>query len=135
VEPLPLWLGREGASLYSRGSIDSSGPRVVAVNFGGESEIAAGMSEQTAKQLRVRIDYDRPIQTFAHSHPADVYPCYPKEIRLGVAAAKEIYCYANRSQSLDSFGFDGLGHFAHSFFKPYNITLDFTGMNLYIARS
>jgi hypothetical protein len=26
------------------------------------------------------------------------------------------------------------GHFAHCFFKPYNVTLDFTDMNLYIAR-
>ncbi|MGN9912657.1 aspartyl protease family protein [Phytohabitans sp. LJ34] len=134
VEPLPLWLGREGASLHSRGSIDGSGPRVVGVNFGGEGEIAAGMSEETAKQLRVRIDYDRPIETFAHSHPADVYPCYPKEIRLGVAVAKDAYSYANKRGSTNPLGFDGLGHFPHSFFKPYTITLDFTDMNLYIAR-
>ena len=25
-------------------------------------------------------------------------------------------------------------HFAHCFYKPYNITLDFADMNLYIAR-
>lgn len=27
-----------------------------------------------------------------------------------------------------------LGHFSHSFYKPYNVTFDFTDMNLYIAR-
>jgi tetratricopeptide (TPR) repeat protein len=134
VEPLPLWLGREGQSLHSRGSIDGSGRRVVGVNFGGTGEIAAGMSEETAKQLRVRIDYDRPLETFAHSHPARVYPCYPKEVRLGVAVAKDAYCYANPRGELNPFGFDGLGYFPHSFFKPYTITLDFTDMNLYIAR-
>ena len=119
VEPVPLWLGREGASIHSRGSIDGSGPRVVGVNFGGTGEIAAGMSEETAKQLRVRIDYDRPIQTFAHSHPADAYPCYPKEIRLGVAIAKNAYSYANeRRSTTNPLGFDELGYIPHSVIKP-----------------
>jgi hypothetical protein len=31
-------------------------------------------------------------------------------------------------------GIDSTGWFAHSFFKPYNVTLDFTRMNVYIAR-
>lgn len=48
---------------------------------------------ETAQQLGIRTDYDRPIETFAHSHPTVSYPCYPKEI-----------------------------------------TLDFTNMNVYIAR-
>jgi Aspartyl protease/Tetratricopeptide repeat len=133
AEPLPMWLAREHL-LHSRGSIANSGPRVMGVNFGGTGEIAAGMSGETAKQLRIRTDYDRPVETFAHSHPAVAYPCYPKEIRIGNAAAKEVYCYANPSRPLAPFGFDTLGHFAHSFWKPYNITLDFTNMNLYIAR-
>lgn len=133
AKPLPLWLVREH-SLHSRGSIAGSGPRVMGVNFGGTGEIAAGMSEETAKQLGVRIDYDRPIETFAHSHPAVVYPCYPKEVRIGNATAKDTYCYANKQSATGSAGFDTLGHVPHSFWKPYNITVDFTDMNLYIAR-
>jgi hypothetical protein len=133
VEPLPLWLAREHL-LHSRGSIAGSGPRVVGVNFGGIGEIAAGMHGETAEQLRIRTDYDRPVETFAHSHPAVVYPCYPKEIRLGNAVAKEVYCYTNPRMPLAPFGFDVPAHFAHCFYKPYNITLDFTDMNLYIAR-
>ncbi|MFI0486559.1 hypothetical protein [Actinomadura sp. 9N215] len=31
-------------------------------------------------------------------------------------------------------GIDSTGWFAHSFFKPYNVTLDFTDMNVHIAR-
>ncbi|MFC4061565.1 hypothetical protein ACFOWE_24970 [Planomonospora corallina] len=27
-----------------------------------------------------------------------------------------------------------LADISHSFYKPYNVTLDFTGMNVYIAR-
>jgi tetratricopeptide (TPR) repeat protein len=130
---LPLGLAREHL-LHSRGSIAGSGTRVMGVNFGGTGEIAAGMSEETAKHLRIRTDYDRPIETFAHSHPTVVYPCYPNEVRIGNAAAKEAYCYANPNRTPAPNGFDSLGHFAHSFWKPYNITLDFTDMNLYIAR-
>ncbi|GAA2437999.1 hypothetical protein GCM10010191_61370 [Actinomadura vinacea] len=133
AEPLPLWLAREHMC-HSMGSIAGSGTRVMGVNFGGIGEGAAGMSEETAKQLRIRTDYDRPIETFAHSRPTVAYPCYPKEIRLGDAAAEEVYCFANPSRNPAPNGFDVLGHFAHSFWKPYNITVDFTDMNLYIAR-
>ena len=141
AEPLPLWLARE-QYLHSRGSVAGvagSGPRVVGVNFGGTSEIAAGMRGETAEQLGIRTDYDREIGTFGSSHPAVVYPCYPEEVRLGDAVAKGVYCYTNPNQPVNvpwpyGTGFDTMAWFSHSFWKPYNITLDFTDMNLYITR-
>jgi hypothetical protein len=93
------------------------------------------MSEEVAKQLRIRTDYDRPLETFGHSHPTVAYPCYPREIRLGDAAAKEVYCNTDPNMPVTQpYGFDVLAHFFHSFYKPCNITLDFTDMNVYIAR-
>lgn len=139
AKPLPLWLSRDH-DVSSTGSIAGSGPRVMGVNFGGSSgEAAAGMPGEVAKQLGVRTDYDRPIETFAHSHPTITYPCYPKEIRLGDAVAKEVYCETDPNMPVNvpwpyGSGIDAIGHFAHCFFKPFNITLDFTDMNLYIAR-
>ncbi|MFA1550247.1 aspartyl protease family protein [Actinomadura chokoriensis] len=133
AEPLPLWLAHEHG-LHSRGSIVGSDPGVVGLSIGGTGEVAAVMSEETAKQWRIRTDYDRALETFAHSHPTVAYPCYPKEIRLGDAAAKEIYCLANPNQRPNRSGFDVLTTFFHPFYKPCNITLDFTGMNVYIAR-
>ncbi|WP_412515792.1 aspartyl protease family protein [Actinomadura madurae] len=133
AKPLPLWLAREHA-VHSRGSIAGSGPGVVGLSIGGATETAAIVSEETAKRLRVRTDYDRPMETFGHSHPVVVYPCYPKEIRLGSATAKEVYCGANPTMRPAPNGFDTLGAFFHPFYKPYNITLDFTDMNVYIAR-
>ncbi|MEV0389433.1 aspartyl protease family protein [Nonomuraea sp. NPDC050643] len=141
VEPLPLWLARE-QYLHSRGSFaGAAGSRtgMVGVNFGGVGEIAAGMRGKTAEQLGIRTDHDRQIGTFAHSHPAVVYPCYPKEIRIGNAVAKDIYCYTNPNQPVNvpwpyGTGFDTMGWFSHCFWKPYNVTVDFTDMNLYIAR-
>ncbi|MCG5212286.1 retropepsin-like aspartic protease [Streptosporangium sp. KLBMP 9127] len=133
AEPLPLWLAREHM-VHSRGSIAGSGPRVVAMPIGGGSETAAVAHGETAEQLQIRTDHDRPIGTFAHSHPAVAYPCYPKDIRLGNAVAKDIYCYTNPDSKLAPLGFDVPVTFFHSFYKPYNITLDFTGMNVYVAR-
>ncbi|WP_219470107.1 tetratricopeptide repeat protein [Nonomuraea rhizosphaerae] len=143
VKPLPLWLGRDH-NLASTGSITGStagsGPRLMGVNFGGMSgESVAGMHGEVAKRLRVRTDYDRPLETGAHSHPTVAYPCYPKEIRLGDAVAKEAYCIADANNPSNTpypygDGVDETGYFGHCFFKPYNITLDFTGMSLYIAR-
>ena len=94
AKPLPLWLARE-QYLHSRGSVAGSGSRVVGVNFGGRGETAAVVFGDTAEQLGIRTDYDRPIGTFAHSHPAVTYPCYPKELRLGNATANDIYCYTH----------------------------------------
>jgi tetratricopeptide (TPR) repeat protein len=133
AKPLPLWLAREHL-LHSRGSIADSGTQVVALDIGGTSEMVASMSEETAKRLRVRTDYDRPLEAFAGGQPVVSYPCYPKEVRLGDAAAKHIYCYANNRPAGSPYGFEVLAHFAHSFYKPYNVTLDFTDMNVYIAR-
>ena len=95
---------------------------------------SSDLPEVTAKRLGVRIDYERPLQTFGHSHPTVVYPCYPKEISLGNAAAEEIYCNTDPNMQVAPYGFDILNSLFHSFYKPYNLTLDFTGMNLYIAR-
>ncbi|REF00836.1 hypothetical protein [Thermomonospora umbrina] len=119
----------------SLGSIAGSGPRVVGVNFGGKGgESAAVVFGETAEQLQIRTDEDRPIGTFTQGHPAVTYPCYPKEIRLGDAVAKEVYCETNPNAAIAPFGFDAPASFFHCFHKPYNVTLDFTDMNLYIAR-
>lgn len=87
----------------------------------------------TARQLRIRTDYDRPVEAFAGGQPVVSYPCYPKEVRLGNATAMGTYCYANNRSALGQEGFDVLAHFSHSFYKPYNVTLDFADMNIYIA--
>ncbi|MFI7462222.1 tetratricopeptide repeat protein [Nonomuraea sp. NPDC049646] len=138
AEPLPMWLARDH-DVHSVGSVAGSGPRVVGVNLGGVGEIAAGMPGEVARRLGVRIDLDRPIETFAHSHPTVTHPCYPEEIRLGDAVAQRVYCEADPNMPVNvpwpyGTGIDGIAHFAHCFFKPYNVTLDFTDMKLYIAR-
>lgn len=135
AKPLPLWLARE-QYLHSRGTIagaHGSSTGVVGVNFGGRSETAAVVFGDNAEQLGIRSDYDRPIGTFAHSHPAVTYPCYPKEIRLGSAAAREIYCETHPQADVGPFGFDVSAAFFHCFHKPYNVTLDFTDMKMYLA--
>jgi hypothetical protein len=88
--------------------------------------------------VRIRTDDDRPIQTFAHSYPATTYPSYPRQVRLGDAVASDIYCCSNPSAQVNTpwpygTGFDVRCALFHPFWKPCNITLDFTGMNLYIA--
>ncbi|MUN36888.1 tetratricopeptide repeat protein [Actinomadura litoris] len=154
ADPLPMWLAREHL-LHSRGSVADSGTRVVAMDVGGTGETAAGMAVETAQRLRVRTDYDRPVEAYAGGQPVISYPCYPHEIRLGDATAKHVYCYADKGGGAGGFafagaaggafasadedppqgeGFDVLAHFSHSFYKPYNVTLDFTGMKVYIAR-
>jgi hypothetical protein len=138
AKPLPLWLALDHY-VHSTGSIAGSGTQVVGVNVGGTGESAAVMPGERAKQLGIRTDYDRPLETFGHSHATTTYPCYPKEIRLGDAVAKEIYCETDPNARINvpwpyGSGIDMWAAFFHPFHKPYNITLDFTNMNVYIAR-
>ncbi|HEX4818249.1 MAG TPA: aspartyl protease family protein [Nonomuraea sp.] len=133
AEPLPLWLAREHM-MHSRGSVAGSAAGVVAVPIGGIGETVANLPEEAAKRLRVRTDYDRPVETAAHSHPVVAYPAYPTEVRLGDAVAKGAYCMVNPGQPIAPYGFDVMAHLSHSMYKPYNVTVDFAGMNLYIAR-
>ncbi|GIH94225.1 aspartyl protease family protein [Planobispora siamensis] len=136
--PLPMWIAREHA-LHSRGSLTGaagSDTGVVGVLFGGHSEVAGIVNGATAKQLQIRIDRDRPVETFVGSHPTVTYPCYPKEMRLGDVTANGVYCFTNPNANspLSPHGFDVPAAFFHSFHKPNTITLDFTDMNLYVAR-
>ncbi|MFD0688680.1 aspartyl protease family protein [Actinomadura fibrosa] len=139
TKPLPIWISRDH-DIGSIGSIAGSGPRMMGVNFGGNGgESAVGTSLEMAERLGIRTDTDRPIETFGHSHEAVVYPCYPKEIRIGDAVANDIYCTADKNGQINTpwpygNGIDATGYFGHCFWKPYNITLDFTNMNLYIIR-
>ncbi|HEX8865944.1 MAG TPA: tetratricopeptide repeat protein [Lentzea sp.] len=133
AEPLPLWLVRDHLTL-SRGSFADSGPRVVGLHIGGTGSNVAGMFRGTAEELRVRIDHERPEESAAGGQPITVYPCYPKEVRLGNAFAKGAYSVTSERNLHDGHGFDVLGDFAHSFYKPYNVTLDFTAMKVYVTR-
>ncbi|MFB4286255.1 tetratricopeptide repeat protein [Nonomuraea sp. ATR24] len=136
AEPLPLWLAPEHL-LFTRGSITGaigSGPRVVALNLGGTGEMAVSMPADTVERLRIRTDHDRPVEAFAGGQPVVSHPCYPEEVRLGSAAAHDVYCYADDRPALGREGFDVHASFSHSFFKPYHVTLDFTGMTAYVVR-
>jgi hypothetical protein len=133
AKPLPLWMVRDHY-LHSTGGIAGSGPRVLGVNFGGTGEQAAVLFGDTTERLRIPTDHDRPLETFGHSAPALVYPCYPKEIRVGAAVAKDIYCTTHPAASVAPYGYDVPAALFHCFWKPYNITLDFTNMSLYVAR-
>ncbi|SER89075.1 Tetratricopeptide repeat-containing protein [Lentzea xinjiangensis] len=136
ARPLPMWLAREHG-LHSQGSIAGaigSGTAVVGVLFGGHSEVAGVVNGEAARRLRIRLDHDRPVETFSGSHPVVTYPCYPEELRLGDATANGVYCYTNPNSPLAPNGFDVPAAFFHSFHKPGNVTLDFTTMTLFTAR-
>lgn len=132
TKSLPLWLA-DDHYLHTTGSIAGSGPRVLGTNFGGSGVMAAVVFGDTAERLKIRTDHDRPLETFGHSAPTVVLPCYPKEIRVGSAVARDIYCEAATRGGTNENGFDVLAAVFQCFWKPYTITLDFTGMNLYVA--
>jgi hypothetical protein len=129
--PLPMWI--DMGIPYTRGSVNGSGPRVVCVNTGQADGVAVRMTMKTAEQLKVRIDRSRPMFGATHGQVLKDYPCYPDEVRIGPATARGIYCAAPERFPISTDQFDVLATFAHTFFKPHAVTLDFAGMNLYIT--
>ncbi|WP_433177522.1 tetratricopeptide repeat protein [Actinoallomurus sp. CA-150999] len=130
--PLPMWIDQNLP--YTRGSVNGSGPQVVCVNTGQADGRALGMTMETAERLKVRVDRGRPMFGATHGEVFKDYPCYPDEVGIGPAVARGIYCAAlDPRMSISTSQFDVLATFAHTFFKPYAVTLDFAEMNLYIT--
>ncbi|GIG87368.1 retropepsin-like aspartic protease [Plantactinospora endophytica] len=130
VTPLPLWLAGDHFP-FTLGRVNGHGPRVVCMDTGGAAGNCLAMTEATARRLRVRVDYDRPIAV--NRIPA--YPCYPEEARLGTGVANGAYSVARTSPAAyERLGFDPVANFTHAFFKPYTITFDFSGMRFYLSR-
>ena len=130
VKPLPLWLAGDHFP-FTLGSVNGRDQRVVAMDTGGAGGNALAMSETMARNLKVRVDYDRP--TSVNRIPA--FPCYPDQARIGSAVAKGVYSIARTGPAgYERLGFDPIANFTHAFFKPFSLTFDFTSMRFYISR-
>lgn len=133
--PLPLWLA--DTRLFSThfpctlGSLNRFGPRVVSTDTGGEG-IGIGTTAQVAQEAGITIDYDNPIESNGQLLPS----IHPDRISLGDATGRHVPGVITPQQAgagPNGFQFQTIGNFTHEFFKPFAVTLDFLGMNLYVT--
>jgi Aspartyl protease len=121
AEVLPLWLANDHLPL-TLGSINGYGPRVVVLDTGA---IGLGLvtNERFAGESGIEL---------GEPGPGGFYPVVADEIRLGDAVGRDMPGLVGPLPA-DLFTFEVIGSFAHEFYKPFAVTFDFVGMNLYVT--
>jgi tetratricopeptide (TPR) repeat protein len=133
--PLPLWLAdtREDWTHFpcTLGSLNNFGPRVVSMDTGGKGR-GIETTAQIAQEAGITVDYNDPIEANGQLYPS----ISPDKISLGDAAGRHVIGVVKPQQpgsGPHGFQFQTIGNFTHEFFKPFAVTLDFLGMNLYVT--
>ncbi|HZR53666.1 MAG TPA: aspartyl protease family protein [Streptosporangiaceae bacterium] len=133
--PLPLWLAdtREDWTHFpcTLGSLNNFGPRLVSTDTGGQGR-GIETTPQIAQEAGITVDYNDPIEANGQLYPS----ISPDKISLGDAVGRHILGAVKPQQpgsGPHGFQFQTIGNFTHEFFKPFAVTLDFLGMNLYVT--
>lgn len=129
--PLPLWIA-DTKFPCTLGSLNGFGPHVISMDTGGPN-IGIATTAKVAKEAGIAIDYTHLREFQGHLVPTII----PDRISLGDAAGRrvpgDITSNLPGSAPPLQFGFDTIGNFTHEFFKPFAVTLDVVGMNLYVT--
>ncbi|MEO3796639.1 aspartyl protease family protein [Nonomuraea sp. B10E15] len=133
---VPLWLAGDHFPC-TLGSLGDYGPHIVTVDTGG---VGTGINTtvEYAQRAGLTVDYDHPNEV----NGVSVYPIRPDRISLGKAigrnvpgnAAEKLFPGYPSPGQADQFGFEPIANFTHEFFKPFALTFDFAGMNIFITR-
>jgi Aspartyl protease len=123
AEVLPLWLATDHLAC-TLGSLNDYGPRIVLLDTGG---IGIGLvtTKQYAHLSGIEVDE-------AHPGPGGFLTLTADEISLGDAVRRDVPGIIGPPLQ-DLFTFEVISAFAHEFYKPFAVTLDFVDMNLYIT--
>ncbi|MFI7636785.1 aspartyl protease family protein [Nonomuraea sp. NPDC049400] len=132
---LPLWLAGDHYPC-TLGSLDDYGPRVVTLDTGGVGH-GLDTTVEYAKRAGLTVDYDHPIE----KNGVPLYPVTPERISLGRAVGRNVRGFAAAKTfpgqpgpgQAEQFGFEIIANFTHEFFKPFALTFDYTGMNVYVT--
>jgi Aspartyl protease len=130
AEVLPLWLATDHLAC-TLGSLNDYGPRVVLLDTGAFG-LGVITIERFARESGIEL---------GDPGPGGVYQVVAEEISLGDAVGSDMpglvrpdSCPSGQCPlPPDLFTFEVTGAFAHEFYKPFAVTLDFVDMNLYIT--
>jgi Aspartyl protease len=129
IHPQPLWLAGDHLPC-TLGRLNDYGPRVAAIDTGG---LARGLdtSVANAQSAGIAIDFDHP--TPINGGSVAVYPITADRMSIGDTVARHIPGAAGPTPWEGMTQFDTIGNFTHEFFKPFAVTYDFVGMNLFVG--
>jgi hypothetical protein len=125
-ETLPLWLAKDHFPC-TLGSLSDFGPRVVTMDTGGPGR-GIGTSVAFAERAGIELGPPEPWKGGVGHRIA------PERLSLGAATRRRVTGWAEENPRVGAgMKFDTIANFTHDFFKPFAITFDYSGMNLYIT--
>ncbi|CAG6395059.1 aspartyl protease family protein [Streptomyces cocklensis] len=129
LRPQPLWLAGDHLPC-TLGKLNDYGPRMVVMDTGGISN-GLNTTAANAERAGITIDWDHPI--LVNGGTTTIYPIAPDRISIGDAVGRHLPGSAGPTPWEGQTGFDLIGNFTHEFFKPFAVTFDYVGMNLFIG--
>jgi len=127
---MPFWLASDHL-IVTRGRVNHAAPALLLVATGFTSGFTA--PESTMDQAALSFDRAGSVLPAA-AHGVNLAPLTISELFLGEARQQNVSGVAGAFPAgLEyAFGFRIAGLVAHQFFRAYAVTLDFTGMRLYL---
>jgi tetratricopeptide (TPR) repeat protein len=128
IRPQPLWLAGDHLPC-TLGKLNDYGPRIASMDTG---TVGAGLvtSVANAERADITIDWDHPGHVNGDTL---VYPIIADRMSIGDAVGRHVLGSAGPTPWEAMTQFDTIGNFTHEFFKPFAVTFDFAGMNLFLG--
>lgn len=129
---IPFWMAGDHY-IVARGRVNQAPPALLYVATG---VAGFGLVSPNSTLQEARIDLSGPPLARAAEGGERMKEFVLENLSLGDASAKEIRGLAGAFPAFleHSLGFRIAGMISHQFFRPYALTLDFTGMRLFLAR-
>lgn len=130
---IPFWLAGDHY-IVARGRVNSAPPALLYVAT-GIARFGFVCPNSTIQEARIDLS-GTPLLLPAAQGGAGTNQFVVENLSLGDASAEQIHGLAGAFPAFleHSLGFRIAGMISHQFFRPYALTLDFTGMRLYLGR-
>lgn len=127
---VPFWLAGDHF-IIARGTLDDSGPLLFFVDTGLENG-AFLTSKETAERLRISLNETGWIEERTIYGQMKQTPFPIRKLTLGAAEQRNPVGLVGVFPIQDAFGFHIDGLISHQFFRSYAMTLDFSGMAIFL---
>jgi hypothetical protein len=132
---VPFWLAGDHY-IVARGRVNDGPPTMLFVDS-GLAGLGFTCPQSTVDEARVRLIHEARSESTFPGGSVTIIPLVVDRLQLGEAEEREVQgIFGPFPPSLEhSHGFRIAGLVSHTFFKPYDVVFDFTGMRLLMARA
>lgn len=128
IRPQPLWLAGDHLPC-TPGKVNDYGPRVACIDSGGT--VGLNISLANAQRAGITVNTASPVPI--NGGTSSIYPVTVDQMSIGNAINRNVPGAVGETPWEGMTRFDIIGNFSHEFFKPFAVTFDYVGMNIYVG--